>query len=43
MPRRSPNLGKIARVIPTMLPHAPLLFLQCDIPPAEPARGRLVP
>ena len=43
MPRGGPNLGKIARVIPIVLPHAPLLFVQHDIPPAEPARGPLIP
>ena len=43
MPCGSPNLDKIGRVIPTMLPHAPLLSVERDIPPAEPARSPLVP
>ena len=43
MPHGGLNLGKIACLIPVVLPHAPLLFMQRDIPPAELARGHLVP
>ena len=32
MPRNNPNLGKTARVISAVLPHACLLFVQCDVP-----------
>ena len=32
MPRGGPNLGKTDRVISAVLPHAPLLFVQHDIP-----------
>ena len=32
MPRGGLNLGKISCVIPTALPHSPLLYVQCDIP-----------
>ena len=40
---RRPELGKIACVISAMLPHTRLLFVQRDVPPAEPARGPLAP
>ena len=32
MPRGGPNLGKIASVIPAVLPHDRLLFVQRDLP-----------
>ena len=32
MPWGGPNLGKIACVISVVLPHARLLFVQCDAP-----------